>query len=85
MSEHGAVVVLFFAAARDAAAVSEARFERDADETVASLRAKVFARFQGLRGWERAVRFAVDGEYASDDRAVPAGAEVAVIPPVAGG
>lgn len=85
MSEGRSVIVLFFAAARDAARVSEARFEIEEDETVASLRRKVFARFEGLRGWERAVRFAVDGEYASDDRAVRAGAEVALIPPVAGG
>ena len=46
---------------------------------------RVFRAFEGLRGWERAVRFAVDGEYAADAVRVRAGSEVAVIPPVAGG
>jgi molybdopterin converting factor subunit 1 len=89
MSEHtnsnATATVLFFAAARDAAKVSEWRCPVSEGETVASVRARVFARFEGLRGWERAVRFAVDGEYARDDATVRAGCEIAVIPPVAGG
>lgn len=78
-----AVTVLFFAA--DAAKVSEWRCEVSEGETVATLKKRVFRTFEGLRGWERAVRFAVDGEYAGDDVRVRAGSEVAVIPPVAGG
>lgn len=79
------VVVLFFAAARDAAQTSEWRTTVRADETVASLRERVFEAFPALKSWARALRFAVDGEYAKDDAIVRAGSEVAVIPPVAGG
>jgi|LNFM01.1.fsa_nt_gb molybdopterin converting factor subunit 1 len=87
MSEGAAntVNVLFFAAARDAARASEWRATVSDTETVASLRAKVLEAFPALKSWARALRFAVDGEYARDDDRVLAGCEVAVIPPVAGG
>jgi molybdopterin converting factor subunit 1 len=79
------VTVLFFAAARETAGTSEWRCEAVEGESVAGLKLRVYAAFPSLRGWARALRFAVDGEYASDDALVPAGCEVAVIPPVAGG
>lgn len=79
------VLVLFFAAARDAAKTGEWRAEVRDGETVASLRERVFEAFPDLKSWARALRFAVDGEYAKDDTSVRAGSEIAVIPPVAGG
>jgi molybdopterin converting factor subunit 1 len=92
MSEHtnssapsGHVTVLFFAAARDAAKTGEWRCPVGEGETVATLKERVFSQFESLVAWRRALRFAVDGEYARDDEPVRAGCEVAVIPPVAGG
>lgn len=92
MSEHtnssagpSHVTVLFFAAARDAAKVPEWRCPVVDGETVATLKERVFSQFEALGAWRRALRFAVDGEYAQDGDPVPAGCEVAVIPPVAGG
>ena len=80
-----AVTVLFFAGAREAAGAPSWRCEAREGETVAGLRERMFTVFPRLKGWARSLRFAVDGAYAEDDTAVPAGAEVAVIPPVAGG
>ena len=45
----------------------------------------LFARYPSLAGHARSLRFAVNGEYAKDDRLLGEGDDVAVIPPVAGG
>jgi molybdopterin converting factor small subunit len=79
------VTVLFFAGARDATGTAEWRCEARVGETVAGLRGRVFEAFPRLKSWAGSLRFAVDGAYAEDGTTVPAGAEVAVIPPVAGG
>ncbi len=84
MSE-GRVRVLLFAAARDIVGRGEVELPWREGATVATVREALFARHPGIAGYERALRFAVNGEYARDDTAVGVGDEVAVIPPVAGG
>lgn len=78
--------VLFFAAARDAAGVGACDVPVPAQGcTVGELADEVLRRFPALAPYRRAVRFAVNGEYARDTDRVRPGDEVAVIPPVAGG
>lgn len=77
--------VLCFAAARDLVGQSELPWTIASGATVATLREALFGRYPALAGHARSLRFAVNGEYAKDDRVLGDGDEVAVIPPVAGG
>jgi molybdopterin synthase catalytic subunit len=78
------VTVLYFAAARDAAgAVHEAL--DPVPPTVGELRRLLLERHPGLGSVLARSRVAVDGRFAGDETALHDGAEVAVIPPVAGG
>lgn len=77
--------VLCFAAAREIVGAGELSWTTASGSTVASLRGEMFGRFPALAGHARSLRFAVNGEYAKDDRVLGEGDEVAVIPPVAGG
>lgn len=77
--------LLCFAAARDLVGAGELAWTVPAGADVAALRASLFARYPALAGHARSLRFAVNGEYARDDRVLGEGDEVAVIPPVAGG
>lgn len=53
--------------------------------TVGQLREALAASFPQLASVLPHVLFAVDAEYASDDRPIPSNAAVACIPPVSGG
>jgi molybdopterin synthase catalytic subunit/molybdopterin converting factor small subunit len=78
------LTVLYFAAARDA--VGAAREPLDpVPATVGDLRRRLRERCPALGPVLARSRIAVDGEFADDDAALRDGAEVAVIPPVAGG
>jgi molybdopterin converting factor subunit 1 len=77
--------VLCFAAARDIVGGGELAWTIAAGANVATLRGELFERYPALAGHARSLRFAVNGEYAKDDRVLGEGDEVAVIPPVAGG
>ena len=77
--------VLCFAAAREVVGEGELIWTIAAGATVATLRGAIFGRYPALAGHARSLRFAVNGEYAKDDRVLEEGDEVAVIPPVAGG
>jgi molybdopterin converting factor subunit 1 len=79
------VRLLCFAAARDLVGAAELAWTMPSGATVAALRESLFASYPALAGHARSLRFAVNGEYAKDDRVVGDGDEVAVIPPVAGG
>jgi MoaE-MoaD fusion protein len=78
------LTVLYFAAARDAAGAARETLELP-PTTVAGLRRELAARHPGLERVLSRCRLAVDQELAEDADPVPDGAEVAVIPPVAGG
>jgi MoaE-MoaD fusion protein len=78
------VTVLFFAAARDAAGAAREVLDPP-PATVGALRAALAARRPGLARLLPRCRLAVDQEFAPDDAPLADGAEVAVVPPVAGG
>lgn len=79
-----AVTVLFFAAARDAAGAARELLD-PAPATVGALRAALSARRPELARILPRCRLAVDQDFAGDGDPLPDGAEVAVVPPVAGG
>ena len=77
--------VLLFASLRDAAGARLIDLELPAGSTVADLKSRLFAGYPALARWQDTVKVAVNQEYAEDDKVVPAGAEIAQIPPVSGG
>jgi molybdopterin synthase catalytic subunit len=76
--------VLYFAAARDAAGVSSELLS-PVPPTVADLRRRLAAERPGLARVLPRCRIAVDEDFAEDDAPLRDGAEVALVPPVAGG
>lgn len=78
------VHVLYFAAAREAAGTSHETLPA-VPATVAELRRALVEVHPGLARILPRCRIAVDQEFADDPAAVPDGAEVALVPPVAGG
>lgn len=79
------VTVLFFATFKERAGTSRAALELDDDATVADLKQRLVDIFPGLHGMDRSMLISIDKEFAFDNDLVPAGAEVAVFPPVSGG
>lgn len=79
------VNVLYFAVARERAGISREELELPGPADVAAVRAAVAARHPALGAVLDRCRVAVAGEFAADADPVADGAEVAVIPPVAGG
>jgi molybdopterin converting factor subunit 1 len=77
--------VRYFAAARDAAGIDDEPIDVDDRCTVADLRSLLLRRRPALARVLRQSRLAVDQRFAADDDVVAPDAEVAVIPPVAGG
>ena len=79
------VRVRLFARARDLAGADAASIELPAGATVAGLRAALAEVCPALRPLLPRSAVAVDEEFAGDDTVIPAGAEVALLPPVSGG
>lgn len=79
------VTVRFFAAARERAGRASLDLELREGATVRELLAALVAQLPALEALLPRVRVAVAEEFAAPDDVVPAGAEVALIPPVAGG
>jgi molybdopterin converting factor subunit 1 len=79
------VHVLYFAIARERAGLSGEELELPGPADVSALRAAIAARHPALGAVLDRCRVAVAGEFARDTDPVADGAEVAVIPPVAGG
>jgi molybdopterin converting factor subunit 1 len=80
-----AVRVLFFGAARDAVGQTEVDVNLKGNSTAANAFEQVLEKFPKLRRFGRSLLFAVNQEYASADREVKDGDELAVFPPVSGG
>jgi molybdopterin synthase catalytic subunit len=78
------VTVLYFAAAREAAGAAQEKLE-PSPTTVGELRRALVERHPALARVLPRCRIAVNQEMALDADALPAGAEVAIIPPVSGG
>jgi MoaE-MoaD fusion protein len=78
------ITVLYFAAARERAGLAREEFST-APSTVGALLEEVCARHPTLQPLLPHLRVAVNQEFTSPEQPVPDGAEVALIPPVAGG
>ena len=80
------ITVLYFAAARDLAGVSEELLDLASGvRTVGDLRIRLASLRPALAGRLEQVRFARNEEFASDGDALLDGDVIALIPPVAGG
>lgn len=80
-----AVRVLFFGAARDVVGQSEITLSLDGPTKSTVAFEQVLDKFPELRRFGRSLLFAINEEYASGDREVRAGDELALFPPVSGG
>ncbi len=79
------VRVRLFAAARQAAGSDAVEVDLPPGATVADLRGRLAEQLPQLSALLSHVLFAVGMQYAGDSTPLPAGAEVACIPPVSGG
>lgn len=79
------VTVRLFALARQRVGRPELTLELFEGATVADLKRALGERVPGLSPLLPILLFAVAAEYAGDETPIPAGAEVAAIPPVSGG
>jgi molybdopterin synthase catalytic subunit len=79
------VRVLLFAAAREVVGARELALELSEGAVARDALDALCAAHPGLAAHRPSLRLAVDGAYARDDVSLREGAEVAVIPPVAGG
>jgi molybdopterin synthase catalytic subunit len=79
------LTVRFFAAARERVKRGELELELPGGSTVRQVLAELVQRYPELESLLPHLRVAVDQEFVALDFLVPPGAEVALIPPVAGG
>jgi molybdopterin converting factor subunit 1 len=79
------VSVKLFAVARQWAGADSVELDLPAAATVAAVRQALLTRLPQLAQFGSQLRFAVNADYADDSLAVPAGSDVACIPPVSGG
>ena len=79
------VTVLYFAAARERAGTSTETLRVSSGITVAALIDAIVERHPELRAVRAIMRIAMNHEFADPSAIVPPGAEIALIPPVAGG
>ena len=77
--------VYLFARAKDLAGAESVRVELPPGASVAELRRRLAAAIPALAGLLERCAVAVNDEFADDALTLPAGAEVAVLPPVSGG
>jgi molybdopterin converting factor subunit 1 len=79
------VNVRLFAAARELAGAESIEIDLPAGATVASLREELMERLPRARELLGRSMFAIDCDYAADDKRLQPAAEIACIPPVSGG
>jgi molybdopterin synthase catalytic subunit len=79
------IKVLYFAAARERAGVSQEELELPAGSSVEAASEVIAQRHPGLRNLLPHLRIAVNQEFVGKQDRIPAGGELALIPPVAGG
>lgn len=79
------VRVRLFATARQAAGREWVELETVEGATIGQLRRQLGAQVPQLAGLLGQTMFALGTRYASDETAIPPGADVACIPPVSGG
>ena len=79
------MTILYFGPARECAGIPSERIEHDGPLALDALWGLLIERHPRLAECRPISRVAVDMEYLDEERSIPAGAEVAIIPPVAGG
>jgi molybdopterin converting factor subunit 1 len=79
------VEVKLFALAAERAGARQVAVELPPQSTVADLRRHLGNAYPALAPLLSHVLFAIDAQYAADTTPIPAGAELACIPPVSGG
>lgn len=79
------VTVLLFASIAEAAGARTLCVAAEPGDTVASVRDRIIAQHPQLERFVPTLLYAVNEEYARAEDAVPAGATLALIPPVSGG
>ena len=79
------VSVRLFAAARQIAGSDLVTLELSDTADVAELRGALVRRYPALDPLRDHLRFAINAEYAGEDKAIHAADEIACIPPVSGG
>ena len=77
--------VKLFAAARELAGGESIMVELPTGATVTALRQALMERLPGARELLARSMFAIDCDYAADDKGLEPSAEIACIPPVSGG
>lgn len=77
--------LLFFSVLRDLTGCAELAWEMPVGSTVADLLQHLYARWPTLAEWDASLLIAIDQTYARRSELLPAGAEVALMPPVQGG
>ncbi|HEX5103034.1 MAG TPA: molybdopterin converting factor subunit 1 [Pirellulaceae bacterium] len=77
--------VKLFAVAKERLGQNSIEIELPEQATVGMLRSSLVEQHPQLAEVMRHTRLAVNSEYATDEAAIPARAEVALIPPVSGG
>ena len=79
------VRVLFFGAARDAVGQEQVEVDLESPINAVRARAHLLARYPSLQRFGNSLLFAVNQQYAENDREIREGDELAVFPPVSGG
>ena len=79
------VRVLFFGAARDAVGREQIEVELQSPINADGARAKLLSQYPSLQRFGNSLLFAVNQQYAQNDREIREGDELAVFPPVSGG
>lgn len=79
------MTVLFFASVAQKAGVRSLALPLEPGDTVALVRDRVVARFPQLESSLPTLLYALNEEYVRESAEVPAGATLALIPPVSGG
>ena len=77
--------VKVFALARQLAGQDQIQVDLPPGATVGDLRRAIAAQFPALAALTAQALFAVSADYATDATQIPAGADLACIPPVSGG
>ena len=77
--------VLLFARAKDLIGADRVEIDLPEPATVGELRQGLMGQYPLLAGLLEKSAFAVNDEFAEDGLPIPAGAEVALLPPVSGG
>lgn len=79
------VTVLLFASLAECVGARKLSLPHEPGDTVASVRDRLAAAHPGVADFAPTLLYAIDEEYAEEDAPVPAGATLALIPPVSGG